>query len=261
MYQFHDTVSGAVQTNAPVDNMMINGKSLDQSIHGYQQLYVGGRDLLGQVVDTTDVPLKHGTWVNYVYDEPRVIEVYFKLKAKSSNDLRLKYSELNKLLRQGGSEGFEIRFADDPDYSYQAVYMQSNIKPEQSLTVLGSFELLCPYPYKVSGLKSVLGATVPQIEGVDVSPYAITVVVNKDSNRVEILNGKARIVLNGFYESGKTIFIDFSGDDVDVIYQGRNILSELEWHSNLEDVVLNSGDTLTGVNVDIMEIAWRDEQL
>ena len=44
-------------------------------------------------------------------------------------------------------------------------------------------------------------------------------------------------------------------------YDGRNILSELQRFSPLEQFYVKDGDRLTGKNVTIREVQWRDESL
>uniref|UniRef100_UPI001874F0B3 distal tail protein Dit n=1 Tax=Streptococcus suis TaxID=1307 RepID=UPI001874F0B3 len=150
MYQFRD-----VKTNQPVDvfepsdNMSINGVPLNQLVEGYRHLTVTGRGLLGQSVKTTSVPGRRGVWVEDVSDDERVLEIKYRLEAKTSADMRDKFAKLNRILRTLASSGYlEITFKDEPAYTYFGYFSGADDIEEKSLSIVSKFTLIIPDGYK-----------------------------------------------------------------------------------------------------------------
>lgn len=207
----------------------------------------------------TDVPRMDGTWVNYYQEEPRILTITYLLKCKTPEEQREAHNELNRLLRQ---DKLVVVFDDESHYFYEAIYMESDVPDEYNLTTVGTFKLLCPNPYKKAIVtwrsENSIGNS---LEVVNALPETITATVSATTNHIEIINKDKRIVLDGAYDAGKTIVVDFSGDEVSITYTGRSILSDLALHSDLENFYINRGDVITGKGVKITEVTWRNEAL
>ena len=52
----------------------------------------------------------------------------------------------------------------------------------------------------------------------------------------------------------------FGNEEVTAVYNGRNILSELERFSPLEQFTVKNGDTITAKNATVKRVVWRDER-
>lgn len=255
MYNFTDITKSASVLSAPSDDLMINGKSID--IEGYRQIWTDGRGIMSQDVDTVDIPARDGVWFEGTKVKPRVLTVGYVLKAETSKDLRNKFTALNRLLRQ--SELLVLTFLDEPEWTYYGTLQDANSPKEDTLTFEGSFSFFCPDPYK-KGQKLTSTGRITLTDAFTVLPDKITATVTGTVSKVEIINGTKKITLNGSYQSGATITITY-GEEVKIIYQGRSILSEVSFNSNIEDFFLKNGDSVTAVNATISSIEWRDERL
>lgn len=80
------------------------------------------------------------------------------------------------------------------------------------------------------------------------------------TDRVQIVNGSKVISFSGSYAPGQDIVISFDPDEVKATYGNRNILSELDRFSPLEQFKVKNGDTITAVNAVVKKVVWRDER-
>lgn len=248
--------AGVVNAYHPSDDMIINGQYLSQLIPGYQQLHVSGRGLLPRSVKRDPIPRRAGSWYSYGQDEERIIEVTFKLEADQSEDLRESYWQLNQFLRGQEDKPLEIKFRDDLNYHYYAYYANGGSEPEQSLTMIDKFSLICPDPYKYKDPKQSSGV-VESKNYVQLLNIEATVKVN--TQLITIKSGSEEIRLKGNYKNGDKIIIDFS-DEIKVTQNSNNILYELQLNSDLENFQLKAGQAIT-CNEAAIEYEWREYRL
>ena len=248
-----------VATLEPSDNLMINGQPLNRLIDGYRHLTVTGRGLLGQNVSTTKVPGRRGVWVDSFTDEERTLEIKYQLTANTSAQMRYRFAKLNKILRTHAQSGFlEISFMDEPEYIYYGYFNGADSFEETSLSIVSKFSLLIPDGYKKKRPQNSTGP-ISLVYASEVLPESITVTPSKVTNRVQIVNGNKVISFSGSYAPGADIVISFDSDEVKATYNGRNILSELERFSPLEDFTVQNGDRITAFNAIVKSVVWRDE--
>lgn len=249
-----------VATLEPSDNLIINGQPLNNLVEGYRHLTVTGRGLLGRNVSTTKVPGRRGVWVDDFSDEERTLEIKYQLKADTSAQMRDKFAKLNKILRTPGSSGFlEISFMDEPEYIYYGYFNGADSFEETSLSIVSKFSLLIPDGYKKKRPQNSTGP-ISLVDAVEVLPESITVTPSKVTDRVQIVNGSKVISFSGSYAPGQDIVISFDPDEVKATYGNRNILSELDRFSPLEQFKVKNGDTITAVNAVVKKVVWRDER-
>lgn len=249
-----------VATLEPSDNLIINGQPLNSLIEGYRHLTVTGRGLLGQNVTTTKVPGRRGVWVDSFTDEERTLEIKYQLTAETSAQMRDRFAKLNKILRTHAQSGFlEISFRDEPDFIYYGYFNGADSFEESSLSIISKFSLLIPDGYKKKRPQTSTGA-VSLIDAVEVLPDSITVTPTKVTNQLQIVNGSKVLSFAGTYTPGKDIIISFDPDEIKITFGGRNILSELERFSPLENFTVRNGDTITAVNATVKKVVWRDER-
>ena len=258
MYKFIDP-NGRINpiTLQPSDNMKINGRFLNEIVEGYRQLDIDGRGLVDADVDTDKVPGRDGVIIKRTQLKPREIVVSFVLSAETSKQLRERFAKLNKTL-QGP---LQISFADDEGWYYDAVLSSATTPPERSLIVKGKFTLLCASPYKYSELKSSSNGNISGIEALEVLPSRIVAEISKTTNNVEISNGRTRIGFKGNYDTGNRITVFYKSDEIDIRYEGRRILHELNFFTAPEEFYIRNGDTITGTNCRVVAVEWRDKQL
>lgn len=244
----------------PSDNMSINGTPLNQLVEGYTHLTVTGRGLLGQTIKKSSVPGRRGVWVEDVSDDERQLEIKYKLEADTSSKMRDKFAKLNKILRTHASSGFlEITFKDEPEYVYYGYFSGADEIEEKSLSIISKFTILVPDGYKKKQAQNSTGP-IALSDALEVLPESITVTPTGTVNQVQIINGTKVLSFSGSYAAGKDIVVTFGNEEVTAVYNGRNILSELERFSPLEQFTLKNGDTITAKNAVVKRVVWRDER-
>lgn len=249
-----------VATLEPSDNLIINGQPLNSLIEGYRHLTVTGRGLLGQNVSTTKVPGRRGVWVDDFSDQERTLEIKYQLKADTSAQMRDKFAKLNKILRTHAQSGFlEISFRDEPDFIYYGYFNGADSFEETSLSIVSKFSLIIPDGYKKKRPQTSTGP-ISLVDALEVLPDSITVTPSKVTNQLQIVNGSKVLSFAGTYTPGKDILISFEPDEIKITFGGRNILSELERFSPLENFTVRDGDTITAVNATVKRVVWRDER-
>lgn len=257
MYEFVETTQDQFnKQKLASDSMLIDGKFLEELVPGYQQLHISGRGLLPRSIKRDTIPRRAGSWYSYGQDEERIIEVTFKLEAERSEDLRESYWQLNQILRGQLDKPLEIKFRDDLAYHYYAYYADGGSDPEQSLTLIDKFSLVCPDPYKYKDPKRSSGV----VESKNyVQLLRIEAAVKGDTQSITIKSGSEEIRLKGNYMSGDKIIIDFS-DEMTITHNENNILYELQLNSDLENFGLRSGQAIT-CNEATIEYDWREYRL
>lgn len=244
----------------PSDNMSINGTPLNRLVDGYTHLTVTGRGLLGQTVKKSSVPGRRGVWVEDVSDDERQLEIKYKLEADTSSKMRDKFAKLNKVLRTHASSGFlEITFKDEPEYVYYGYFSGADEIEEKSLSIISKFTLLVPDGYKKKQAQNSTGP-IALSDALEVLPESITVTPTGTVNQVQIINGTKVLSFSGSYAAGRDLVVTFGNEEVTAVYNGRNILSELERFSPLEQFTVKNGDTITAKNATVKRVVWRDER-
>lgn len=248
----------------PVDNMLINGQTIDSVIDGYQQLSVSGRGIIGRSVNTTDIPQRRGVWVDNIADSERELTIKYRLEAKTSEEMRDKFAKLNAFLRQ--SDYLEVTFKDEQDFMYQAVFTSAEDIEETALKIISKFTLLVPDGYKKGKEQTSTDGKIKLVNAKQVLPSHIRVrfITNQQKAQIKNVTTGKIISFSGDFLGTNIIKITFNNDSVEVVYGGNeaNILSQLELYSSLEDFYLHNNDTITvSGGMELLEIKWRDEKL
>lgn len=262
MYDFVEVNQQTTITPRATDSLMINGKFIEDTIPGYRHLYMAGRGLVSRMVDTTEVPLRDGVWVNYSQEEARYIKVTYELSGDDSRRLRSHYVELNKLLRSVDERGLlTIRFNDELDYYYRGLLESASEPAEQALSMIGEFTLLIPDAYKYKDPQQSNGQ-VTLLNALEVTPDEITVRTQGTNpiTRVVIKNGRDEFVLVGNYRPNELIRIKW-GDRLTVTYLGRSILNNIAVQSFPDRFKLRNGDVVTASGAVVESVKWSDKAL
>ena len=124
----------------PSDNMSINGTPVNEIVDGYKQLTVSGRGLIGREVKTTSIAGRRGVWIEEISEPSRVLEIKYKLEAKTSEELREKFDKLNLFLRTTNSSNLlEVTFKDEPNFTYFAIFNGADNFEENSKVLSAGF--------------------------------------------------------------------------------------------------------------------------
>lgn len=239
----------------PSDDMLVNGKSLSE-IEGYRQLHISGRGLVSQDPELVNVPARAGAFFNYTQDSIREIEVTYQLTGQSSSHLRDQFERLNKALRGL----LKVRFIDEPEWEYQAVLSEVDSKAEQSLQFVSSFKLVCPDPYKYKDQQESTGKITLK-HATKVLPETIEATVTTTTEQIAIVNGDQTIRFIGNYNAGDKLKITWDQTEITATVNTINKLHELKFFDIPEAFYVKDGDTITGNNLKIDRVTWRDRRL
>lgn len=113
---------------------------------------IRGRGILSDEIYELSVPRRAGSYYLGKRTPKRVIEIDFSLKGVSLIDIRKRIDELNKLLYTDNP--VEIKFTDEPEYTYYGVKENVEENLEKSNIHQGTITLVCLFPYKVGDLKT-----------------------------------------------------------------------------------------------------------
>lgn len=241
----------------PSDNIILSGRDLMEEIPQYRQVKVSGRGLVGREIDTTTIPGRPGVRVNFVHEKPIELEVDFILDCSSAEEVSEAFKKLNKILRK--DEILTIRFADTPSYYYKGYYTSAGNVNQNGYLVQSSFTLFIPYPYMMSNEKTST-RNISLLNADKVLPNIIIAKVTKNTEEISLTNGRNTIRLIGHYEEGKTLAIQWTPTGIVVNYDGRSALTELALLSAPEDFYLRDGDTISGINLNILQVKWEEER-
>lgn len=242
----------------PSDNITLNGVDLMDAIPQYRQVKVSGRGLVGREVNTTTIPARSGVRVNSLQEKPIELEVEYILDCNSNEELRGAFEKLNKILKK--DDILTIRFADTQGYSYQGHFTNAGSISQTNYLAQGSFTLFVPYPYMRSDKQSSTTGLVQLTNASMVLPTKIEATVSANANEITIQTGYSVIRFRGNYLAGNRLKIEWLENEISIMYDGRSILTELLRLSDPENFFLRDGTRVTGKNMVITLVEWRDEK-
>lgn len=234
MYEFTEMNERSVDV-LPSLRMEFNGRELEDLITGYRTLNVGGRELLSDEIETESASGLDGVYPTAHKLPGRFLTVQYRLEAKSNEDFRQAYNLLNFHLREAGKVDVPVRFTDEPDKVFYGRYLDGEEPPFDRNTVVSSYRILCPKPFKyeqgrTSSGKIRLSSPYPT------RPERIEVILGSAASKLTIdnlANGQ-HIILNGAYSAGDRFVIDFPARRV--MRNNQPITKELDY---LESDFLN----------------------
>jgi len=122
MYGFTDTNAIPEQTLGLA--MSFGGVYFEEVLSGYKTLNVGGRELIGNELETATGKGKDGVTITGQTLPPRPLTIQYKLDAKTDAECRHNFETLNFLLRKNGKNNVAIQFTDEPGRTYTVAYNQ-----------------------------------------------------------------------------------------------------------------------------------------
>ena len=241
MYDFIGTNEKQGRARLPSESLIINGRPMEELVQGFWTLSVTGRELRKRVINATDIQGRDGSMYIDSTLEPRTLTVKYKLETKSNREFRVRFNQLNAILQQ---EQLNIRFLDEPEYSYIGTLSDIEDVSEGRNTIVSSFSFYCSDPYKYSDpmeiegenkVTSLLETIYPTV------PDSITVIPSKDTSTITLrTNGKEIKLVEGSFLSGKEVTITF-GDEIAVTSANGDALDKVALHSDLEEFYIRQG--------------------
>lgn len=145
LYSFTDTTEQPAAATLPAEAMSINGTFIENEISGYRTLYVKGRELIGNDIESYQVGNTPGAYYRQKRLLSRTITVGYQLLCDDEEDFRDKYNELNALLN---FEQAQLIFNDEADKYFVGTKATVTEPPAGRNNVRGEFSIFCADPYK-----------------------------------------------------------------------------------------------------------------
>lgn len=147
IYDYIDTVEHESETYLPAEAVSLNGEYLENIIEGYRTLYVKGRESLESELNTYGVGTADGERIKGSRYPARTLTVGFQLLAKSNEDFRRAFNQLNNIL---SIDEADFIFNDETDkYFTGTPIMDADIEAGRN-NVTGEWKIFCGFPFKRS---------------------------------------------------------------------------------------------------------------
>lgn len=191
----------------PSEALMINGKTIEEQINGYQTLTVSGRGPLPKKITAETPDGRDGQRFVEAYYTTRTIVVTYQIIAETPQELIDKYNKLAVILE---NNEFEFNFKDDPDWYYTGTVSATSDLPVGVLSGNGSFTITCSDPYKYSEIKCVDITTQGTIsEDTDAELIEIDYTPSSAATKISIINGSYCMSFSGgTVDAGDTLNIE-----------------------------------------------------
>lgn len=171
----------------PSEALMINGKTIEEQIEGYQTLTVSGRGPLPKKITAETPEGRDGQRFIEAYYTPRSIVVAYQLIFENASDLLDKYNQLANIL---GNNEFEFNFKDEPDWYFTGTVSATSDLPIGELVGNGAFTITCSDPHKYSQPKTTTITDSGTIsEDTNAKLLEIDYVPNETAATITITNG------------------------------------------------------------------------
>lgn len=147
MYEFVDTTEASQKATMPSEALKLNGEYIEELIPGYRTLYVLGRELLNNEIDTFETGIRDGSRKKNKRYPERMLTVGYQLITKTPEEYRSAYNKLMAIL---DVEDAELIFDDEPDYFFRGTPTDFGEVEPGRLAVVGEIHFLCTDPFKYS---------------------------------------------------------------------------------------------------------------
>lgn len=252
-----EETAGEIYT--PLDDLLINGKSISELFEGYRQLHVDGRQVIPQRAEMSEIQGADGVWLDGITQPDREFRITFKVEVEDLADLRKFYRVLNDAFKT--SELLELSFKDEPDWVYFGFFETGEFPPDTSREFTGVLTFRCPDPFAYK-MSEAYDGEIKLTQSQEVLPFYMHILIQKDCNEIEISNGRNSIkFVDMSFKKGGFITIRYENDGVTATYEGRSILHYIALQSFPEYFYLRNGDKITVNNGVLMDIEWMEKRL
>lgn len=217
----------------PSEALMINGKTIEEQISGYQTLTVTGRGPLPKKITAETPDGRDGQRFIEAYYTTRSIVVAYQIIADTAEDLIAKYSQLAAIL---GNNEFTFNFKDDPDWYYTGTISATSDLPVGVLAGNGSFTITCSDPHSYSTEKFALitnNGTVRD-DCANAKLIELDYTPNETASTITITNNGFKMSFSGAtVNAGDTLAIDPIAQNVEL--NGVDKTAWLDFDSDFEN--------------------------
>lgn len=241
--------------------MLFNGFYLEEKISGYQTLKVASREGIGYRIDSkNDISGRDGSIILGKTIPERLITVTYRITAKDSQEMQMKYRLLNLALHTNNE--VPIKFNDDLDYTYYGQVQDFGEVTDESNTAISTFTILCSNPYKFRNEYSVKGNPVKiEQETFPTNPEEIKITLKENTNIIKLLNVRTgkKIILANEYKTNDVVKIQISKNKITVNDENRMqdlAFEETDFH---EFKVKNGDEIQVTPNTAELEIKIRSK--
>ena len=237
------------------ESIFVDDIALENSVDGFRVLTVSGREFVDKLAIVQSIDGKDGSLFIGSRQGSRVLEVRYLLNAESDTDFREKFNTLNGILQQGM---MKISFNDEPDYYFNAIFSDGKSVPQGRNSIVSSFTLFCPDPYKYKDLPVVSGASVTAGLGAWF-PYKINEIKTimsaaHDGFMIKNTTSGRKIKLLGNFTAGQQLVIR----DQEILLNGNPIMDRLDFvSSDWGKFIINAGDEITADEILHVKLAER----
>lgn len=217
----------------PSEALMINGRTIEEQISGYQTLTVTGRGPLPKKITAETPDGRDGQRFIEAYYTTRSIVVAYQIIADTAEDLIAKYSQLAAIL---GDNEFTFNFKDDPDWYYTGTVSAASDLPVGVLAGNGSFTITCSDPHSYSTEKSAVitnNGTVRD-DCANAKLIELDYTPNETASTITITNDGFKMSFSGAtVNAGDTLAIDPINQNVEL--NGVDKTAWLDFDSDFEN--------------------------
>lgn len=217
----------------PSEALMINGKTIEEQISGYQTLTVTGRGPLPKKITAETPDGRDGQRFIEAYYTTRSIVVAYQIIADTAEDLIAKYSQLAAIL---GNNEFTFNFKDDPDWYYTGTVSATSDLPVGVLAGNGSFTITCSDPHAYSTERSAVITNNGKVRDdcANAKLIELDYTPSETASTITITNGGYKMSFSGAtVNAGDTLAIDPIAQNVEL--NGVDKTAWLDFDSDFEN--------------------------
>ncbi|MCD2255780.1 phage tail family protein [Lactobacillus sp. CC-MHH1034] len=238
--------------DVPAEAMFIqqDGKqqALEELVLGYQTLQVTGRELIKYNIAEESVEGRGGTLFRNATLPSRDIKVKYLLQAEDEFKFREQYNTLMKVL---SAQKLLFNFNDEREFFFTGTLSNVDEVDGGLLSVISSFTIHCPDPYKYTEPKTVQLTNNQKIDDPQLIYPTIPdkIVLNGVSGHGVIKNTKTGMWIGVSGSGSISLFPNTGGSSVDS--------NNIDYLSYLEYFTIENGDLITLENAASISIGYR----
>lgn len=234
------TETETILKRLPSVAMEFNGKYIENELNGYETLKVSGRETISQELISENT--HEGTITIDDRLPHRVITITYELVTEDNTSFQNKFKQMRKLLTSKGEA--PVTFRDEPNTVYHGQLGTMEVPPDDSNSIVSTFQIYCDNPYKQSAVVATDGGvTIDTFY--ETLPERIVLDITETTNNIEVTNGSERITATGTFNTNSEVVIKFEKEEVSMTVNGVEATYMIDLQSDLENFELRQGQTIT----------------
>lgn len=242
MYSFKDLkkATGTETVQLPSVAINFNGKQLDTEIEAFRTLKVSGRETIPVELETVDV--RNGSLILDERLPHREMLVTYLMSSESNTAFQNDFKALRKLLTS--NDEVPITFKDEPNTVYFGRLADFETVDDDSNTVVSTFKIICPSPFKYSNAVTTTGeVTINTFY--PTQPDSITLTIGTTVNKMQIEHNGYTISATGTFNAGAEVVLRFNKEDMTMTVNGVDATYMIDLNSDFENFELKQGQSVT----------------